>query len=257
MSKSKTSKKSIINKLLLWILVVFVIGLLSFIGYFMYSYFNSLPADSSALQSSIENASIKFSDKGGYYAIQPLQASRTGLIIYPGAFVDPKAYIASYYSLAKGGINVFIIKSPLNFALLNTGQANQTIADNTDVSSWFVAGHSLGGVAACDFAKNNEDSIDGLILLGSYCNGNASTLGIPVLSISASNDGLSTTTKINDSRQALPKNTQFVVISGANHTQFGTFSKTQPGDNQSTISQLEAQTQITKQITEFINKNSD
>ena len=259
MSKAtkKTVRKSKNYKMLLWTFLIAGVGLLIFIGYFVFSYINSLPADKSAYQSATKGEKVNITNKGSYYAIESIQGTNTGLIFYPGSFVNPKAYIASYYTLAQSGINVYVIQSPLNFALINSDQAKIVIKEHPNITNWFVAGHSLGGVAACEFVKHDPGAVNGLILLGSYCNGDAKNLSVPVLSISASNDGLSTPQKISNSRQYLPNNTEFVEINGANHTQFGTFAKTQPGDNRPTISQAEAQAEITTVITEFINKNSD
>lgn len=57
---------------------------------------------------------------------------------------------------------------------------------------------------------------------------------IPVVSISASNDGLATPAKIEESRSLLPADTQFVVIQGGNHAQFGSYGA-QPGDGTASI----------------------
>lgn len=255
---SRPTKRPATWKILVFsILLAVVLGMLIFSSYFLYSAANSLPVDTTAYQAAIDGQNVKFSDQGDYYAIRPATSATAGLIIYPGAFADPRAYVAAYSELVEANIAVFVIKSPLNFALLNTGQSNKIMSDNSDLANWFVAGHSLGGVAACEYSKQNEDNINGLILLASYCNGDASTLNIPVLSISASNDGLSTPDKINSSRNKLPNNTEFVMIEGANHTQFGVFSKTQPGDNASSINQDDALGQINDEIIEFIQKYSD
>lgn len=255
---SRPTKRPATWKILVFSLVsVVVLGIVIFISYFLYSAGNSLPVDTTTYQTAIDGQNVKFSDQGEYYSIQPVTTATAGLIIYPGAFADPRAYVAAYSELVEANIAIFVIKSPLNFALLNTGQSNKIMSDNSELTNWFVAGHSLGGVAACEYSKQNEDSINGLILLASYCNGDASTLNIPVLSISASNDGLSTPDKINSSRNKLPNNTEFVIIEGANHTQFGVFSKTQPGDNASSINQNDALDQINNEIIEFIQKYSD
>jgi pimeloyl-ACP methyl ester carboxylesterase len=117
-----------------------------------------------------------------------------------------------------------------------------------------VAGHSLGGVTACEFSKSNQNLIRGLVLLGSYCNGNATKLNIPVLSIFATNDGLTTTADIEKSRLTLPPNSVFVEVAGGNHTQFGSFAKLQPGDQPADVSEQAQAEQVSKAILNFINR---
>ena len=72
-----------------------------------------------------------------------------------------------------------------------------------------------------------------------------------MLSISASNDGLSTPAKIEDAAHYLPTDAEFVEIPGGNHAQFGDYG-TQPGDGESTISDAEFTTQLTTAILEFV-----
>lgn len=242
-----------------WVRILIVIGIfvagvaLLFIGYFLWNATHSLPSNTQQLHAAQTNPAIQVSSNGSYYAIEPTatQAS-SAVIIYPGAFAEPSAYIARYAELAQKGIAVFIIRSPLNFALLDVNRADRIMRENPHITHWYVAGHSLGGVAACDYAKSHQQKLSGLILLASYCNGDATQLGIPVLSISASKDGLATPQKIVDSKNSLPANTQFVVIEGGNHTLFGSFAKTQPGDNSAEITEEQAQQQIITAISGFI-----
>lgn len=231
------------------IVLIMAVG---FAGYFLYSAANSLPANSAALNSAQQDTSIQIVDKGSYYALLPKQATTTGIIIYPGAFAEPKGYIPRYAELAKEGIAVFIIRSPFNFALFDVNRADRIMRENTSISNWYVAGHSLGGVAACDYAKTHQAKLSGLILLASYCNGSATNLTIPVLSISASRDGLATQQKITESKKNLPGSTQFVVVEGGNHTLFGSFAKNQSGDNPAGISEKSAEQQIITAISGFI-----
>lgn len=230
-------------------LVVFVIA--SFVAYFVYSAANPLPADSAVFNGLTVRTDMKLSDRGSYYAIMPNSDTKAGLIVYPGAFADPRAYVDRYAELAQQGLAVFVVRSPFNFALLDIARADRIMKKNKSIDKWYVAGHSLGGVAACEFAKSNEEKLSGLILLGSFCSGNAADLTIPVLSISASRDGLSTPAKITASKQQLPADTQFIVIDGGNHTQFGMFTRTQGGDNSPSISDQKAQQQITSAISQF------
>ncbi len=252
--KSAKNKMSVPRKIITILGVVALLSGLIFVAYFFYSAIHSWQPNTSNYQSTINNKNYTITDKPNYIAILPSTSPdpQEGLIIYQGAFADAKAYIAPYSNLTYSGVAVFIVKSPLGFALFNVSGANQIIKDYPNINKWYVAGHSLGGVAACEYAKSNTNKINGLILLGSFCNGNASELNTKVLSISASKDGLSTTEKINNSRTKLPKDTKFVIIQGGNHSQFGDFEKLQPGDNVAEISANQATSQINDAIINFI-----
>ncbi|PYI38668.1 hypothetical protein CVS30_08910 [Arthrobacter psychrolactophilus] len=78
-----------------------------------------------------------------------------------------------------------------------------------------------------------------------------STLPIPVLSISASNDELSTTEKINASKDLLPKDTNFTVIEGGVHANFGDYGP-QSSDGTPTISRDDARTEISRDSLAFV-----
>jgi len=260
MSKNRESEKPTqpkfhrftIRRVLTIIGVLVLILIISFVGYFVYSASNSLPANQKAFALATKHDQTQFSETGSYYLISPVQQTTTGLIIYPGAFADPKAYISQYSELAEMGIAVFVVKSPFNFALFDTNRADSIMSKTSAITRWYVAGHSLGGVAACEFAKSHQAKLSGLILLASYCNGSAKNLTIPVLSISGTQDGLATPPKIEASKKDLPDNTTYYVIGGANHTFFGSFGRTQPGDNPATIDEQEARTQIINTIYSFM-----
>ena len=255
MKKSQNREKKISTSIKI-ILIVGIAALISgiiFIVYFLYSSIHSWEPNPQNYQSALNNQNFKIEERSGYYSILPKESQpQEGLIVYQGAFADARAYLAPYSSLTQSGIAVFVVRSPFGFALFNVSGANQIIKDNPEINKWYVAGHSLGGVAACEYTKSNSDKIKGLILLGSFCNGNASSLNTRVISISSSRDGLSTPDKINNSRSKLPPNASYVVIEGANHSQFGDFEKLQPGDNEPEINSSQATSQINDAILEFI-----
>ena len=171
------------------------------------------------------------------------QDQRRGLVFVPGAKVDPYAYMYKLSGLVdEYGVTVVITKPTLNLALLDTRPLATFEADAPDVDSWFVGGHSLGGVRACMLA--DSPSVDGLILFGSYCATDLSDAAIEVVSIAGSDDGLSTPTKITDAAAELPTSATFVEIAGANHASFGDYG-IQPGDGTATISSEDARDQIT------------
>jgi len=57
--------------------------------------------------------------------------------------------------------------------------------------------------------------------------------------------------KFDETKALLPADTQYVVIDGGNHAQFGSYGF-QPGDNEATISPEEQWTQISTATVEFL-----
>jgi dienelactone hydrolase len=136
---------------------------------------------------------------------------------------------------------------------LDTNQARAAMDRHPEVASWAVGGHSLGGVSASSFAASNHD-VAGLLLFASYP---AETLtdaqGLSVLSISGSNDGLSTPDKIAASRSLLPPTTTYATVVGGVHAFFGDYGE-QPGDGEPGISRNEAQQQIVAESLRFMDR---
>jgi hypothetical protein len=176
-----------------------------------------------------------------------------GLVFYPGARVDSRAYAALLHPIAEAGYLVVILKEPFGLAITQIGQAAGPIADHPEITTWAVGGHSLGGVAAAAFAADNPATVSGLLLWASYPNGDLSSTGVQVASISGSNDGLTTPADIEKSKANLPPDTTFTVIDGAVHAFFADYGE-QPGDGQPTIDRDAATVQIVKASTAFLDR---
>ena len=71
-----------------------------------------------------------------------------------------------------------------------------------------------------------------------------------MLSISGSEDGLSTPGKIEGAAHLLPADASFVEIEGANHASFGDYG-VQPGDGVATAPDHEVRDEITRALAEF------
>ena len=177
----------------------------------------------------------------------------TGLVFIPGAKVDPYAYMYKLSGVVEeAGVTVVITKPALNLAFFDTHPLADYAADASEVEHWYVGGHSLGGVRACMLVDAaSEPGIDGLVLFGSYCANDLSQSGLRVLSIAASNDGLSTAAKIDGAANMLPADADFTVLDGANHAQFGDYG-TQPGDLDSTVTTEAVREEITGLLVGFL-----
>jgi predicted alpha/beta-hydrolase family hydrolase len=177
---------------------------------------------------------------------RPNETSPTvGLVFYPGARVDPVSYAPAMHTLAAQGFLVAIARMPLNLAVLDSDRAADVIADFPEIRRWVVGGHSLGGAMAAAFVASDQAAVDGLVLWAAYPSSgdDLATWGGRVTSVSGTNDGLATPDDIAGSKPLLPADTEFVVVDGGNHAQFGWYGE-QRGDGVATISREDQQSQI-------------
>ena len=94
--------------------------------------------------------------------------SEYGLVIYPGAKVDPAAYVPLACKLASQGVYCIIAKMPFNFAFFDMDAAGDLMSAASYVKHWWISGHSLGGVMAAYYASSNADKFEGIALLAAY-----------------------------------------------------------------------------------------
>lgn len=201
------------------------------------------PAEPRALDALESDDAVTVTDTLTRTIYEPVGVVQAGLVLYPGARVDPRAYAVLARDLAEQGSRVVVVKCPYDLALLCADAAEQYL---TDTLPWSLGGHSLGGVAASQFvARTGPGSdLDGLILWASYP---LDDLGdrddLVVASISGSNDGLTTPQDVESRRDHLPPDTVYTEIEGAIHAFFGDYG-IQPGDGEPAVDRQVAQEQI-------------
>jgi hypothetical protein len=208
-------------------------------------YLRPIPAtDAAAARAADPGAAVEVTTSWDQVTLEPTaEAPTTGLVFFPGALVEPIAYVPNLLEVAAAGYLVVIIKPPLNVALLARGRATDVFEADPSIERWVVGGHSLGGVAAASVA-GSSDEVDGLLLWASFPNGSiADREDLEVTSISGSEDGLSTPADIDATAPRLPEDTEYVEIDGANHAQFGDYGA-QSGDGEATIDPQDASEQI-------------
>jgi len=230
------------------IILIFAAGLL----YFVNSSYEPLENNKQYLK---EEYVIDY-DK--YYEFKSNNTHSKAFIFYPGGRVDERSYAPLSYLLSERGYPVYLIKMPLDLAVLDNDRA-QIILDklNNDIQKWYLIGHSLGGAMAGSFIYNNYDSLDsikGLILLSSYVSDDIdfSNKKIDILSITASEDKIINWDKYESSKNNLPSDTVYKIIEGGNHSGFGNYGP-QKGDGQSLISKQEQWEKTIQLIIDFIN----
>lgn len=199
----------------------------------------------------------------GPWLIEPTEgATDVGLVFIPGAKVHPSAYLFKLSGIVEEtGMTVVITDPTLNLAFLDTRPLSAFTDGVPGVDRWFVGGHSLGGVRACQLAEQGlADAVDGtdaapevvgLMLFGSYCANDLSDTDLAVLSLVGSEDGLSTPGEIAEAAPLLPDDTVSVLLEGANHASFGDYGA-QPGDGVATIGTAEVRELIAQATAGFL-----
>lgn len=187
-----------------------------------------------------------------WISFQPRERDPTGgVIFYPGGKADPQAYAPILTRIAAEGYLVVLTPMPLNLAMLAPDRAESVIARYPAIKRWVIAGHSLGGVLACTFASDHQDTLSGLVLWASYpaSMDDLSGAALPTLSIYATRDALTRPEDIERARNLLPEDTSYVEVAGGDHWNFGHFA---PGRGTADISREEQQDRIVDATVEFL-----
>jgi alpha/beta hydrolase family protein len=174
----------------------------------------------------------------------------TAFVFYPGGRVDYRSYAAPLHKIAAEGYLVILLPVRLNLAVFDVNAADRALADFPEIRHWVVGGHSLGGVAAGLYASKHEN-VDGLVLWASCPADDAlKHTAMQVLSIYGTLD-MNGVGCFDASRANLPEDTQFVVIAGGNHAQFGDYGP-QPGDGEATLIRSDQQNQAVADTVRFL-----
>lgn len=193
-----------------------------------------------AQTSSIVNNTIKFQGDD----------SKPMVIFYPGALVEPKSYSIWAKKVSQAGYSVYIARFPLDLAVINANTAEK-IQKNRN---YIIGGHSLGGTMAARYAKSHSQKLKGVFFLASYPEkkGDLHEIKVPILSLTATNDGVLNRTNYKKAKKFLPNDTIYEQISGGNHAGFGSYGK-QSGDNSASISNAKQQNIISKLLINWLN----
>lgn len=173
--------------------------------------------------------------------------AETGIVLYPGAKVDPLSYVPLAQELAECGYYCAIAKMPFNLAGFNVGAAQDIMDAVPSVDRWWIGGHSLGGAMAAQFASEHANELDGVLLLAAYAACDLSGSGLSVDIIYGSNDGVLNRKSLTENAVNLPAGSETNVIEGGNHAGFGDYGP-QDGDGSSSIG-ASAQWEQTAELT--------
>lgn len=234
----KKSKTSITQKFLIGIGILALILALCAGAFFWYAsdYYR---AEDVALEVMAQDSEISVQDN--LTILSSSVPSDTAIIFYPGAKVEAAAYLPLLDKIRQTGVTCILVDMPFHMAIFDSNAAQDVMEDFPEYSHWYIAGHSMGGAMASQFAASHPDEVDGLILLGAYIYGDYSP-----------QDTLTIYGSLNQSVEDKLDYTENVVeIQGGNHAQFGNYGP-QKGDLPATISAEEQQNQTVDAIRTFL-----
>lgn len=232
------------KKILLAIVILLLVALSGSFIYFN-DYYHSGSEVESYLQSG-ENVSVIHIDEGYYF--KGKNNNGTALIFYPGAKVEFTAYAPMMYELAENGCDCFLLEMPLNMAFFGADKASSIIEDY-NYSSYYLSGHSLGGVVASSFANENANKVKGVVLFAAYPSSKMDD-NLKLLSIYGNDDGVLNMKSYDEGRSNWPEESEELVIGGANHAGFAYYGH-QDGDNNASITPEVQQDIAIQKILEF------
>ena len=148
----------------------------------------------------------------------------------------------------------YLVHMPFNLAVFDSQIANKVIEQETTISDWYIAGHSLGGAMASSYAEKNATTLKGLILLAAYPSKDLRHTDLITLSIYGSNDQVLSHKQYEKNLSYLP-HVEEIVLLGGNHSQFGEYGP-QAGDRKPTLSASDQLQKTIEAIVKFINKNT-
>ena len=248
-SRTKTRRRA------LRITLVSIVSLLvlAVAGILIWANVGVMQAEVGPLDKVRTNPAVEVQETANSFILSPTAgASTTGLVFIPGAKVSADAYLYKLSgAVVESGITVVVTKPILNLAFFDQRPIDTFTDQVPGISSWYVGGHSLGGVRACQYAA--QPDVSGLILFASYCANDLADVDTRVLSLSGSADQLSTPDTIMDAAHLLPTSTTFFPIDGANHARFGDYG-VQAGDGIATLDSSIVRDVIAAEITSFISK---
>ena len=234
----------IILSVCLAVLLVFGVG-----GYaYVSDYYH---ADEAALEAMAYHTGSVQTEQDGKVTWFVPKKPVAGLLFYPGGKVENTAYAPLMRACAENGILCALVQMPGNLAVLDANAADGLQQEYPEVTTWYIAGHSLGGAMAAGYAAAHEKDFDGLILLAAYSTKNLAQTTLRVLSVYGSEDGVMNRESYKKNRTNLPADTTEVVLDGGCHAQFGSYGP-HNGDGIPTISGEEQVRQTVEAIAAFV-----
>ncbi len=232
-----------VKKRLKWLVPVGVLAALA-VAFFIYAgvYYH---ADETALAALASGGSVTV-EKTGYGWRFDGPSETDALIFYPGAKVEETACAPLLRRIAEGGMDVCLVKMPFRLAFFGLNSAD-AVMNQYNYERWSIAGHSLGGAMAADYAARHPEELNGVALLAAYPTRELDD-GLTLVSIYGTEDGVLNMDKVAAGDRFAPDDYVKEAIEGGNHAQFGSYGA-QAGDGAAAITAEEQQRQTAELIT--------
>jgi len=206
--------------------------LVTIVGFLVF-FHTVFPADREATLEVYRDDRVVVEPGEGYIVMRPTgEHNHTAVLYFPGARVDPHAYLYPFADVVAAGATIVVAKPFMNMALFDPRSLEDFAPAAPGATRWLLAGHSLGGVKACMLAGDSR--VAGLVLFASYCATDISGLERDTVVVLGSEDGLIDIEAVDAAASLLPPSARTVTIPGANHASFGTYGP-QPGDGVATV----------------------
>lgn len=268
--KNKGLLKKIIIGLLILLVLLFVGGFAAFKIY-TGNYYSADDAAIADLAKELSDEVHTFEAPEGMVFLPQDQDYRAVIVFYPGAKVEYTAYSGLMYRLAERGYICLLPKMADNVALLSINAVDQLKAvrpeepQSVENLDWYLAGHSLGGVAAAKYLKDNWTpgtesgdqsgaSYKGIILCASYPLESLADTDLRLLSILGSNDKVIKMDNYVASKEKWPADATEYVIQGGIHSYFGNYG-IQDGDGEPEITADEQLDETAEVVDDWIMGN--
>ena len=121
---------------------------------------------------------------------------------------------------------------PFNLAVFGAGRVAEVMEAHPH-RRWYLAGHSLGGTIAAQWATDHPGRLNGLVLLAAYPVKKLPD-DLPVLLLYGSEDGVLNRTRLEKAMALLPAGATVEQLPGGNHANFGSYGA-QRGDGSAAI----------------------
>lgn len=210
------------------------------------------PTSAAAQQALVSGPDLQVNKTAYGWEMVPAGPIRGGFAFYPGGLVEPQAYAPVLRRVAEAGYRVALLQVRFNLAVTEQGKAREALEAHPELK-WVLAGHSLGGVVASNYADSNPDRVAGLVMWASYPQNNLSAKALPTLALLGERDGVTQRERFEAARALFPQGTDFQTIPGLNHAGFGAYGD-QRGDNPATVGLEQGWNEIARRTVAFMDR---
>jgi hypothetical protein len=162
----------------------------------------------------------------GDWVFTPKNPNGAGIAIMTGALAKPKSYAKTAAFFADLGYRVWIPYDSFRLSYLSADRIAKELGEMPE-QDWILLGHSMGGLTSLtvNSLMNEADrKVKGIVVWAGSMPTDFSSLKLPILFLTGTNDKMLPPEKLTKAKDFLPKETVFISIEGANHKNFSLYS---------------------------------